>query len=66
MKKQDFIYYVLSFYGPGGIYDYKFSLDEVEQATEQYIAKPGTKFEGDSLDRELVRDIVFANRGETV
>jgi len=57
-----FIEYVLSFYGHGGIYDYGYMYDEVKLATEIRIArsqmKGATPYEGDSIDREYVRDIV--------
>lgn len=59
--KAQFNEYVLSFYGKGGIYDYGFTNEEVETAKNQYIAA-GEPFEGDSFDREKVRDIVLENR----
>ena len=60
--KQVFIRYVMSFYGPGQIYDYGFTVPEVKTATEQHINTGRVPFEGDSIDREIVRDIVLDNR----
>ena len=59
--KAEFNDYVFSFYGKGGIYDYDFTLEEIETAKNQYI-ESGADFQGDSLDREKVRDIVIENR----
>ena len=70
-----FIDYCLSFYGPNGIYATEFgkpfTRDEIEQATEQYIQKivnqiPSWEFDGDSMDRENVRDYVLLNRNESI
>jgi uncharacterized protein YwqG len=60
-----FVEYVLSFYGKqeDALYDYEFTEDEVLNATIEYISA-GKPFEGDSVDREAVRDIVFTNREE--
>lgn len=54
-----FIDYMLSFYGKGGVYDYDFTASEVVQGTIKYLNMPRTKFEGDSIDRERVRDIIL-------
>ena len=70
-----FIDYVLSFYGKDGIYATEFgqpfTRDEIEKATEQYIQAivnqiPQWEFDGDSMDRENVRDYVLLNRGESI
>jgi len=57
----EFYDYVLSFYGPGGIYPIGATLDLVELATNdliQILHIKGQKFCGDSIDRELVRDLL--------
>jgi len=54
-----FIDYVLSFYGVGGIYDYNFNIEEVKKAIRIHLLDGETPFEGDSVDREMVRDIVL-------
>ena len=59
----DFYDYVLSFYGEGGIYDMGATLDEVMEATAKYLKNPETRFEGDSFDREMVRDIMIRDYG---
>lgn len=60
-----FIEYVLEFYGKGGIYDFGASEEEVLKALKIRLEKHNDiDFGGDSLDRELVRDIILENRGE--
>ena len=56
-----FYRYCLDFYGAGGIYDYGFTRELVEQATQVYISrlKDRSYFYGDTVDRERVRDIVL-------
>lgn len=61
-----FIDYVLSFYAPGEIYgdELQFNREEVVTATKHYIENADftMDFEGDSIDRENVRDIVIFQR----
>jgi hypothetical protein len=59
--------YLLSFYGsgPDAIYPYGFTREQCEAATLLYKTAlprlyPGQEFEGDSVDRERVRDIILA------
>lgn len=65
-----FIDYVLDFYGPDGIYKLGFTREQVVQACGVRISDPRFstfRFDGDSIDREIVRDIVleqFYNQGE--
>lgn len=54
-----FIDYVLSFYGADGLYQYNFSIEEVKKAIRIRLLDDETPFEGDSVDREMVRDIVL-------
>lgn len=61
----DFINYCLSFYGPGGLYDQNRSKEQVAYATMLYLdaiahydSEVFTWGDGDSLDRERVRDIM--------
>jgi len=56
---QEFIEYVLSFYGPGGLYDFNASVDEVKKATRIRLLNNDIPFEGDTFDREAVRDIIL-------
>jgi hypothetical protein len=58
----EFIKYVKSFYGPGGIYDMGATDDDIIEATFKYI-QSGAKFYGDSFDREHVRDIMIDEFG---
>jgi hypothetical protein len=60
---EQFYSYVLSFYGKDGIYDMDATLDEVMEATAKYLQQPETMFEGDSFDREHVRDIMIRDYG---
>jgi len=46
-------------YGVGGIYDYNFNIEEVKKAIRIHLLDGETPFEGDSVDREMVRDIVL-------
>jgi hypothetical protein len=58
----EFYDYVLSFYGPGGIYPMGATLPLIQQATQdltQILQIKGEKFCGDSIDRELVRDLLI-------
>ena len=61
-EESKFCEYVLEFYGPKGIYKYKkpFEIAEIETALRilMIVAKP----EFDTIDRERVRDIIFAIR----
>lgn len=58
--------YVLSFYGPNEIYGHFFnhtlSREEVTQAIEERLQDDSFPFDGDSADRERVRDIIEKNR----
>ena len=54
----NFVQYVRSFYGPGGIYDMGATDVMIIEATIQYI-NSGADFAGDSFDREHVRDIMI-------
>lgn len=59
----DFIDYVMSFYGPGELYPITgINRTVVRKATQDVmrIAKlKGQEFCGDSVDREQVRDLLF-------
>jgi hypothetical protein len=58
----EFYNYVLSFYGPGGIYPMGATLELIELATNDLIKILEIKdqeFCGDSIDRELVRDLLI-------
>jgi hypothetical protein len=56
----DFINYVHSFYGTGGIYDMGATKNMIEDATSVRIkTRKDIAFQMDSVDRELVRDIMI-------
>jgi len=65
---KEFVDYVMDFYGASGIYDIGATREEVWQATciriKRNADQPlnGISFDGDSLDREAVRDIVLEMR----
>lgn len=64
-KVLDFIDYCLMFYGhgPDAVYPYGFHFSEIcEGMIARMQARPGLDFDGDSLDRELVRDFVLDAR----
>jgi hypothetical protein len=59
----DFIDYTLTFYGPDGIYPMGANRTVVRKATNDIIKIArikGEKFCGDSIDRELVRDLLIS------
>ncbi len=63
-KASEFVDYVMSFYGdcPDAIYDYCFTKDEVIDALAIRLTDDKydyLDFDGDSIDREVVRDIVL-------
>ena len=71
MQLQEFYDYMLMFYGAPGQYANAvggpFTLDEVKEATARYLAIPTDhrpEFDGDTVDREHVRDIVLIMRGK--
>jgi hypothetical protein len=58
----EFYDYVLSFYGKDGLYPMGATLPLIQQATQdltQILQIKGEKFAGDSIDRELVRDLLI-------
>ena len=64
---QEFIDYVFSFYGQGGLYPLNVSKEQIAYATLKYLddcSDPLAEFkvtwgDGDSLDRERVRDYMM-------
>ncbi len=59
----EFYDYVLSFYGNDGIYPMGANLTVVRKATQDLIRIlkiQGQEFAGDSIDRELVRDLLIS------
>ena len=55
----EFIEYVYSFYGDGGLYDQKRTREQIAYATLDYLDSCNDVIKwgnGDSLDRERVRD----------
>ena len=57
-----FIKYCLAFYGPGGLYDLGATYGEIEAALAERLQRDPFPFEGDTVDRELVRDILIETR----
>ena len=58
-----FYLYVRSFYGTQGLYPMGANLADIIAATDIYLSRLNTRFEGDSFDREEVRDILIASFG---
>ena len=59
-QQSEFVEYCMDFYGPGGIYDYDFNEAEIEVALSyRLISRADLPFDGDTIDREIVRDIVL-------
>lgn len=68
--KTEFVRYVEGFYGVGGVYAGKgeafgkpATVGEIEAALAIRLRHSVPRFNGDSADRELVRDIMLALRG---
>jgi hypothetical protein len=61
MSMNDFYLYVRSFYGTDGLYPMGANLADIIAATDIYLSRLNTRFEGDSFDREEVRDILIAS-----
>ena len=59
----DFYTYVISYYGPYGLYPMGVTLADVKAATEIHKKRTRIAFDGDSHDREQVRDILIAMFG---
>ncbi len=58
----EFVDYVMDFYGYNGIYDIQATRKEVIAATNKRLEFKQPPFEGDSIDREMVRDIILEMR----
>lgn len=56
---EEFIEYVMSFYGAGGIYDMGATRREVEMAIGIRLGRTKIPFDGDSVDREMIRNIIL-------
>ena len=64
---ENFKKYVWSFYGENqGLYrdffDNNLTMEEIEKAIEIRLSNMKLDFDGDSLDREIIRDIIFKMR----
>jgi hypothetical protein len=67
-KDKNFVEYVMSFYGPEGLYGKDFfgsgvAEEEVKKALKIRKKNKNFAFDGDSMDREIVRDIMLYQRG---
>lgn len=61
----EFVDYCLAFYGHGGIYDFEFSVEEVLMGMiKRFHYRPSIDFDGDTVDREYVREMVFEIRDQ--
>ena len=64
MNLEQFTDYCMGFYGPKGLYPIHITEDEIQRAVRLMALIGNFEFEGDSIDRERVRDIVRVMRGE--
>jgi hypothetical protein len=67
MTYKEFKKYFWSFYGKTGLYPQTLSgLTTLEfiKAYDMRMANKSIAFEGDTFDREMVRDIILASRGK--
>lgn len=60
---EKFVDYVFSFYGAGGLYDMGATKEQIREATKVRLENKDCPFDGDSVDRELVRDILIEKFG---
>jgi len=65
----EFVDYVESFYGDGGIYDLGFTVtrEGIWNATSIHLMRltaERSEFEGDTVDREMVRDLMIKAEGK--
>lgn len=56
MNPKEFVEYFTKFYGPGGLYPLEGWTDRM---VELAIEMRGDNFEGDSIDREAIRDMIL-------
>lgn len=63
MNEKEFAEYVHSYYGDHGIFNIHASMAEILRAIEIRKIFHQVAFECDSVDREIVRDIILAMRG---
>ncbi|CAE7314029.1 unnamed protein product [Symbiodinium microadriaticum] len=61
--RSEFVDYCLSFYGEGGIYDMGATRNQVIGATRKRLDDLTVPFDGDTIDRERVRDILIEEFG---
>ena len=64
MSLSQFIEYCMGFYGPQGLYPMGMTPAEIQKAVRLMDLVGNLDLEGDSIDRERVRDIVRVMRGE--
>ena len=65
MDQDQFVEYVLGFYGPRGLYDMRASKLEVLEACFVRLTSAKNNnlpWEADSTDREIIRDIILERR----
>ena len=66
MLFEQFVQYVYSFYGKGGLWDMGVTRNMIFKGIELVVWEFGAdQFEGDSLDRERVRDAMIEEFGLT-
>jgi hypothetical protein len=66
LNQDQFIAYCLDFYGESGIYPLGFTRGQLALATELYqlkLKQGREQFEGDTVDRENVRDLLLELQG---
>ncbi len=62
-ENEDFILYVYSFYGKGGVYPMGATIEMIMDAVGILLTEEDWNFAGDSIDRERVRDILISQYG---
>jgi len=59
----EFIDYCNSYYGIDGIYDMNATIQQISECCCLYFTIVGDSFEGDTMDRERVRELLYWKHG---
>ena len=60
---KDFIQYCNNYYGVDGLYDMNATLEQIKDCCYLYMNIVRDEFEGDTMDRERVRELLYWRHG---
>ena len=55
----EFVDYCNSYYGVDGLYDMNATIEQIKDCCAHYFTIIGDAFEGDTMDRERVRELLY-------